>query len=103
MTSNCAATFDYRANTGFVGNIFESPGEDLYSFSLGASVAENPTLSIVPVQGEEFTRRILMPMDESRLQFLVFQGAPIDMVMRLMADGIEVQDRDGKFERFILN
>lgn len=34
---------------------------------------------------------------------MVFQGAPIDLVMRLIADGIEVQRRDGTFERFILN
>jgi hypothetical protein len=33
----------------------------------------------------------------------VFQGSPIDMVMRLAADGIEVQTREGTFARFILN
>jgi hypothetical protein len=99
VTSNIAATFDYRASTGFVGNL----NPDSYSFTLGTSAAENPTISIVPVQGEEFTTRILTPMDDSKFLFLVFQGAPIDMVMRLMADGIEVQDRTGKFERFILN
>ncbi len=103
VTSNIAATFDYRANAGFIGSIFENPGNNLYTLSLGASAAESPTLSIVPIQGEEFTKRILTPMEDTRFQFLVFQGAPIDMVMRLMADGIEVQNRDGKFERFILN
>jgi hypothetical protein len=57
----------------------------------------------VPVQGEEFTRRILAPMEEEKFGFLIFQGAPIDLVMRLMVDGIEVQKPDGTFERFILN
>ena len=67
-------------------------------------MAENPTLSIVPIQGREFTERVLTPMtDEAKFEFLVFQGAPIDMVMRLMADGIEVQTPEGRFERFILN
>ncbi|MFQ5847229.1 MAG: hypothetical protein ACE5IQ_06070 [Candidatus Methylomirabilales bacterium] len=102
VTSAIAATFDYRANVGFVGN-FVNAGGDSYSFTLGASVAENPTLSIVPVQGEEFTKRILSPMDEGKFEFLVFQGAPLDMVLRLMADGIELQNRNGAFERFILN
>ena len=102
VTSSIAATFDYRANVGFTGS-FEKVGGDAYSFTLGTSAAENPTLSIVPVQGEEFTKRILTPMDESKFEFLVFQGVPIDMVLRLMADGIEVQHRDGTFERFVLN
>ncbi|MFQ5830188.1 MAG: hypothetical protein ACE5JD_13680 [Candidatus Methylomirabilia bacterium] len=103
VTSSIAATFDYRATTGFIGAFLEAPGLNAYTLSLGTSAAENPTLSIIPLQGEEFTTRILTPMDESKFQFLVLQGAPIDMVMRLMADGIEVQDREGKFERFILN
>lgn len=103
VTSAIAATFNYSANMGFSGNYLEPAGLDSHSFSVGASVAENPTLSIVPVQGEEFTRRILAPMDENKLMFLIFQGVPIDMVMRLMADGIEVQERDGSFQRFILN
>ena len=103
VTSHIAATFDYRANTGIVGTILESPGLSFLGLNIGASVAENPTLSIVPIQGEEFTTRILTPMDESKFKFLVFQGAPIDMVARLMADGIEVQNRDGTFQRFILN
>lgn len=103
VTSSIAATFDYRANVGFVGTFFDTPGINSYGLALGASVAENPTLSIVPIQGEEFTTRILTPMDESKFAFLVFQGAPFDMVLRLMADGFEVQDRDGTFQRFVLN
>lgn len=103
VTSSIAATFDYRANVGLTSNFFEAPGTNSTSLSLGASTAENPTLSIVPVQGEDFTRRILSPMDESKFEFLVFQGAPIDLVLRLMADGVEVQDREGRFQRFILN
>jgi hypothetical protein len=103
VTSSIAATFDYRANAGFTGTFFEAPGTNSYGLTLGTSAAENPTLSIVPIQGEEFTTRILTPMDEAKFAFLVFQGAPIDMVLRLMADGIEVQERDGSFQRFILN
>src|SRR5262249_44677839 len=38
-----------------------------------------------------------------KFELLIFQGRPIDMAMRLMADGIEVQTPDGRFERFILN
>jgi hypothetical protein len=104
VTSAIAATFDYRTNVSFGAELLGSDGDlNTFSFGAGATAAENPTLSIVPVQGEEFTRRILAPMEEEKFAFLVFQGAPIDMVMRLIADGIELQRRDGTFERFILN
>lgn len=104
VTSSIAATFNYQANAGFGATIFErAPAINVYGFNIGTSVAENPTLSIVPIQGEEFTKRILTPMDESVFLFLVFQGTPIDMLMRLMARGIELQAEDGRFQRFILN
>lgn len=104
VTSRIAATFDYQTNTGLTGTIFErASGINNYALNLGVSVSENPTLSIIPMQGEEFTRRILMPLDEKLFQFLVFQGASVDMVMRLMARGIEVQEEDGTFQRFIMN
>ena len=97
VTSSIAATFDYQTNAGVVGT-FPDVG-----LNLGVSAAENPTLTIVPIRGQQFTERILTPMEDAKFEFLVYQGAPIDMVMRLMADGIEVQTREGAFARFILN
>lgn len=38
---------------------------------LGASVADNPTIGIVPIQGEEFARRILPPLDHMKFDFRV--------------------------------
>jgi len=103
VTSAIAATFDYRSNV-VVGGVYGGPpGFFSPSISFGATAAENPTLSIVPIQGREFTERVLTPVHEAKFEFLVFQGSAIDMVMRLMADGIEVQRPDGSFERFILN
>ncbi len=103
VTSSIAATFDFRATLG-AGLVYnDTPGFYRPSLDIGASVAESPTLSIIPMQGREFTERVLAPVDESKFEFLVFQGSPLDMVMRLMADGIEVQTPKGHFERFILN
>ncbi|MGA8260916.1 MAG: hypothetical protein WB783_11935 [Arenicellales bacterium] len=103
VTSSIAATFNYQVSTGVAGIYNDTPGYFAPSFSFAAAAAENPTLSIVPMQGREFTERILTPMDEAKFEFLIFQGSPIDMVLRLMADGIEVQTPEGRFERFILN
>jgi len=102
-TSSIAATFNYQVGVGVGGLYNDPPGLFVPSFSIVTTAAENPTLSIVPIQGREFTERVLTPMDEAKFQFLVFQGWPIDMVMRLMVDGIEVQTPEARFERFILN
>lgn len=103
VTSSIAATFNYQVSTGVAGIYNDTPGYFKPSFSIGAAAAENPTLSIVPMQGREFTERVLTPMNEAKFEFLIFQGSPIDMVLRLMADGIEVQTPEGRFKRFILN
>jgi len=80
---NVAATFDFRMNTGWSRGPVRSGGTGV-TLSLGASVAENPTINIVPIQGEAFTRRLLTPMDESKFEFMAHQGVDIGMVLRLM-------------------
>ena len=102
-TSSIAATFDWTTSVGVGGQVEESSGIDFFNFDLGASASENPTFSIIPVSGEEFTRRIVTPFGDEVFQFLVFQGERIGQVMRLMAGGIEVQGPDGRFVRFIEN
>jgi hypothetical protein len=62
---------------------------------VGAATSENPTLTIVPIQGEEFTRRILAPIDDSRLEFLIEQGANVEKAVRLLASGLEILDAQG--------
>jgi hypothetical protein len=97
VTSSIAATFDYQTNAAILG-----PFSDV-GLNVGVSAAENPTLSIVPIQGQQFTERVLTPLEDTKFEFPVFQGVPIDMVMRLGAEGIEMQTREGTFTRFILN
>jgi len=106
VTSSIAATFDYVKSAGFVGTLFERASDDAtsnFGLNFGMSLSENPTLGIVPMQGDEFTERILSPLEEDKFEFLVFQGEAIDMAIRLMARGIEFQNEDGTFQRFILN
>ncbi len=107
VTSNIAATFNFRTNAGFIGKIFErassGDGVNNYALNFGMSASENPTINIVPISGEDFSKRILAPMYENKFLFLIFQGAPLEMVMRLMVRGIEINNEDGSFQGFILN
>ena len=97
LATSIAATFEYQTNAAILG-----PVSDV-GLNVGVSAAENPTVTIVPIQGKQFTERVLTPFEDTTFEFPVFQGVPIDMVMRLMADGIEVQTPEGTFARFILN
>src|SRR5215475_6544967 len=102
-TSSLAATFNWTATLGAGGQIEKPHGPNLFNFSIGGSSSENPTFSISPLSGEEFTKRIATPFADESFEFLVFQGGKINQVMRLMAAGIEVQEADGRFVRFIEN
>lgn len=81
--ASITATFDYRMSAGGTPVLTGDRGNMLAPF-VGTSVAESPTFSIVPIEGEEFTRRLLMPIPESRLTMLLRQGTDIDIILRLI-------------------
>jgi hypothetical protein len=101
--SSIAATFDWTTTAGIGGQLNNGSASDFLNLNFGASASENPTFSIVPISGEEFTRRVVTPFGEEAFESLVFQGDRISQVMRLMAAGIEVQTERGSFVRFIEN
>jgi hypothetical protein len=102
-TSSIAATFNWTTTLGAGGEITESKGTNFLNLNVGGSASENPTFSITPISGKEFTERVATPFQDRVFEFLVFQGGRIDQAMRLMGAGIEVQKPDGRFVRFIEN
>lgn len=96
--SSVAATFDFRVSSGVnaspVRSVVPDGSIDPLTVELSTSIAENPTITIVPIAGEEFTKRILRPLDESHLDFLVRQGFDLGMVLRLMARGIAIDGEE---------
>ncbi len=109
--SNIAATFDFRVNAGATPTLTGEAGRTLVPI-FGGSVAENPTISIVPIEGEEFAKRLLTPFNEAKLILLLRQRFDIDLLLRLMAQELRIKqngedvsfrntpaDREG-YERF---
>src|SRR5215510_7331162 len=82
--SNIAATYNFSFTTGATPALTGERGSLLVPF-FGGSVAENPTISIAPMQGEEFTQRLLTPFPEQKLTMLLRQGYDIDALLRLLA------------------
>ncbi|MCE3222611.1 MAG: uncharacterized protein K0S58_791 [Nitrospira sp.] len=89
--SNVAATFDFRISAGATPALTGEHGRTLVPL-LGGAVAENPTISITPIEGEEFTKRLLTPFQENKLTLLLRQGVDIDLLLRLMAKELRLQN-----------
>ena len=89
--SNIAATFDFRVSAGATPALTGEASRALMPI-FGGSVAENPTISIVPIEGEEFTKRLLTPFQETKFLLLLRQRYDIDLLLRLMAQELRVRE-----------
>jgi hypothetical protein len=94
--SRIAATFDFRAFAGGTPPLGGVDGGFILSPLFGASIAENPTISISPIDGEDFTQRLLTPLHESKLTLLLRQGVDIDLLLRLMAGELRLFRGEGE-------
>jgi len=89
--SNIAATFDFRVSAG-AGPAFTGDAGRALVPIFGGSVAENPTISIAPIEGEEFTKRLLTPFQETKFLLLLRQRYDIDLLLRLMAQELRIEE-----------
>ena len=90
--SNIAATFDFRVSAGATPALTGEASRALMPI-FGGSVAENPTISIVPIEGDEFTQRLLTPFQETKFMLLLRQRYDIDLLLRLMAQELRIKDK----------
>ena len=87
-----AATFDFRATAGIVPP--EGDARGLVGPVASFSIAENPTVTMLPMGGEEFTQRLLTPMDESRVTSLLATHGDLNMLLRLVSRSVRIFDDD---------
>ena len=89
--SNIAATFDFRVSAGATPALTGEASRALMPI-FGGSMAENPTISIAPIDGEEFTKRLLTPFLETKFLLLLRQRYDIDLLLRLMAQELRITE-----------
>ncbi|MBC7943760.1 MAG: hypothetical protein H7X91_00495, partial [Burkholderiales bacterium] len=89
--SNIAATYKFTVNAGVGGALTGERGGLLVPL-IGGSAEENPTVSISPMQGEEFTQRLLTPFQEQKLTLLLRQGYDVDSLLRLMGAEVRLKE-----------
>jgi len=87
--SSVAATFDFRVSAGIVPP--EGDARGLVGPLFSVTAAENPTVTIIPIDGEEFTTRLLTPLDEKRFLKLLEVGADIGMALQMAASSLRIQ------------
>ncbi len=88
--SSIAATFNYQFTAGATPPLGGLDGGFALAPIFGGSIAENPTFTISPIEGEDFTQRLLTPLRETKLTLLLRQGVDIDLLLRLMANEIRM-------------
>ena len=92
--SNIAATYNFNMSAGASPALTGDSGSAIVPiFGVGAS--ENPTISIVPIEGSEFTKRLLTPFTADKVTLLLQQHYNIDLLLRLMVGELRMP-RQGK-------
>ena len=81
--SSIAATYRFTLNGGF-GPAQAGPRGGTLAPVFGAATEENPTISIAPMQGDDYTQRLLTPFSEQKLTLLLRQGYDVDSLLRLL-------------------
>ena len=91
--SSIAATYRVTTSAG-IGPALTGNRGGLVVPLLGTSAESSPTISIAPMQGDEFTQRLLTPFREAQLTLLLRQGYDVDSLLRLLGAEFRL-DRDG--------
>jgi len=89
--SNIAATFSFQANAGATPALTGDFGSTILPL-FGVAASDNPTISIVPMEGEEFTKRLLTPIEENKMTLLLRQNIDVDLLFRLVAQDFRTQE-----------
>ncbi len=87
--SSVTASFSFEASGGIAPTGTES--SPLVAPFFNARVEESPTITIIPIEGEEFTKRILSPVSARQVAFLFQQGVEPAILLRLIAQKLVFQ------------
>jgi hypothetical protein len=78
-------TFTSRGDAGV---LLPSGGSSLFNLGASAEIAENPTITYTPVDGEQFVREVLSPIDMPTLLLLFNSGWGAERIVRVCVQSI---------------
>jgi len=94
QVSSIAATYRLTATAG-IGPALTGNRGGLVVPLLGTATESSPTISIAPMQGDEFTQRLLTPFREAQLTLLLRQGYDVDSLLRLLGAEVHIDHAGG--------
>ena len=103
-TTSIVATFNFETHAGVAANVPSSTA--VYpsaTLTVGATAAENPTIELVPLRGEDFTKQLLTPLSDSQVGLLDTETLPLDLLLRLLGKAFYFVDSEGRFLRAVRN
>jgi hypothetical protein len=83
-----SSSFSYSANLGVSGTVYERGGaaySNTLAPNLGAGIAENPTITYVPIQGEKAVKQLQSELRLDRFLILTRVGWRIESLLWLAA------------------
>jgi len=80
-----AAQFKFEGSGGAGAGLTEGPPKNPHQFDLeiGFGFEEKPTITLTPLQGQDFANRLLSPLPRDVIAHLTHSGWSIDRVLRL--------------------
>ncbi len=80
--SSISSQFSLTSNLGVQAKVNEAY-PDSYTLGLGLEFAEKPTITLTPLQGDKFVKRLLSPIPVEHLVLLAHSGWRVDRILRL--------------------
>ncbi len=80
--SSISSQFSLTSNLGAQAEVNEAY-PDAYTLGFGLEFAEKPTITLTPLQGDKFVKRLLSPIPVEHLVLLAHSGWRIDRILRL--------------------
>ncbi len=77
------ASLSLRSDVGLDNTIISGKGNNVISPDIGIAYADNPTISYVPLQGEEFLKSVLTPISLEALLVMIQSGWNLESVFGL--------------------
>lgn len=89
------ADTNHTTFSGGIGPIQTTGRPGFVAPSVAVTEERNPTVSIAPMQGDDYARQLLTPFTEAKVALLLRQGVDVDALLRLLGDEVVLGQSDG--------
>ena len=71
-----------------LGGTLSSEGSDFFSLGGAGKYTDRPTITYVPITGQQFNRSFMLPIPPIAVLFLIQTGWPADMIFHITLDSV---------------